>query len=47
MCDFYEPHPADITIILTEIIINRQDVCLHFLLHVNDDFDDDLLKDAV
>jgi hypothetical protein len=27
--------------------MDPKEIALHFLLHVNEDFDDDLLKDAV
>jgi hypothetical protein len=27
--------------------MSRKEIALHFLLYINEDFDDDLLKDAV
>jgi hypothetical protein len=28
-------------------VMNHQEISLHFLLHLNEDFDDDLLQDAI
>jgi hypothetical protein len=31
----------------TKKVMDPKEIALHFLLHLNEDFDDDLLKDAV
>jgi hypothetical protein len=32
---------------LTDLLLDAKDVFLHFLLHLNEDFDDDLLYDSI
>jgi hypothetical protein len=32
---------------MTKKILDPKEIALHFLLHINEDFDDDLLQDAV
>ena len=31
----------------TKKMVDPKEISMHFLLHMNDDFDDDLLQDAV
>jgi hypothetical protein len=33
--------------VMTKKILDPKEISLHFLLHINDDFDDDLLQDAI
>lgn len=32
---------------MTKKILDPKQISLHFLLHINEDFDDDLLQDAI
>ena len=43
-CALSEPEEVRVT---TTRLVTMKEIYLHFLLHLNEDFDDDLLKEAV
>lgn len=43
----YENGDVDEFTISVQKILDPREIALHFLLHVNEDFDDDLLQDAI
>ena len=44
----YETDQAKRAVVIKQwLIFGKKDIFLHFLLHLNEDFDDDLLLDAI
>lgn len=44
---FYENGDVEEIGVTTKKIVDLRDISLHFMLHLNENFDDDLLSDAI